>query len=341
MKLLTAVKLIADGQLPAMLGMLKTCNGLYRACFVSTALSQGIYGKFVDGRSSFEQLCEGMDLEFSREGLRAWLELGVSLGELKRVGTEYRIQGRLSKALIKDRNDGYAALLEEIVKYHYDYVIHTPSMLKEQKRFPFDESSGELIARSSRISEPIIFEAVDAIVPRKGDFRLLEVGCGSGVYIHRACKRNPNLRAVGLELQKSVADFARKNIASWGLEDRATIEHRDVRDYQGSREFDLITLHQNIYYFPVAERADLARHLLDCLKPGGRVLLTTIGQGGSPSMQVLNIWVSTTEGYGPLPDPDQLCQQFREAGFSEVKSRRLVPFESFWEFVAIKPQALS
>jgi len=338
MKLSTLVKLIADGQFPAMLGMLKTCNELYRACFVSTAVSQGIYGKFVDGRSSFEQLCEGTDQEFVREGLRAWLELGVRLKELKRVGTEYRIRGRLSKALIKDSNDGYAALLEEIVKYHYDYVIHTPSMLKEQKRFPFDESSGELIARSSRISEPIIFEAVDAIVPRKGDFHLLEVGCGSGVYIHRACSRNPNLRAVGLELQKSVADFARKNIASWGLEERATIEHCDVRDYQCSQEFDLITLHQNIYYFPVADRVDLARHLIDYLKPGGQVLLTTIGQGGSPSMQVLNIWVSTTEGYGALPDPDQLCQQFREAGFSQVKSRRLVPFESFWEFVATRPQ---
>ena len=337
MKLSTMAKLIADGQLPTMLKMLKTCNELYRACFVSTALSQGIYGKFVDGRSGFEQLCEGMDQEFIRQGLRAWLELGVSLGELKRVGNEYRIKGRLSKALIKDRNDGYAALLEEIVKYHYEYVTHTPSMLKEQKRFPFDESSGELIARSSRVSEPVILEAVDAVVPRKGDFKLLEVGCGSGVYIHRACARNPKLRAVGLELQQKVADFARKNIASWGLEDRVTIEHCDVRDYQGSREFDLITLHQNIYYFPVADRVDLARHLIDYLKPGGQVLLTTIGQGGSPSMQVLNIWVSTTEGYGPLPDPGQLCQQFREAGFSQVKSRRLVPFESFWAFVATKP----
>jgi protein-L-isoaspartate O-methyltransferase len=338
MKLSTLAKLIADGQFPAMLKMLKTCNELYRACFITTALSQGIYGRFVDGRSCLERLCEGMDQEFSREGLRAWLELGVSLGELKRVGNEYQIKGRLSKALIQDKNDGYAALLEEIVKYHYEYVINTPSRLKEQRRFPFDESSGELIARSSRVSEPLILEAVDAVVPRKGDFHLLEVGCGSGVYVHRACERNPDLRAVGLELQQTVADFARKNIASWGLEDRVSIEHCDVRDYQGSQEFDLITLHQNIYYFPVADRVVLARHLIDLLKPGGKVLLTTIGQGGNPSTQVLNIWVSTTEGYGPLPDPDELCRQFREAGFAEVKSKRLIPFESFWSFVAAKPR---
>jgi protein-L-isoaspartate O-methyltransferase len=337
MKFSTLVKLVADGQFPGMLRLLKTCDELYRACFISTALSEGIYGRFVDGRSSFEQLCEGTAPEFVREGLRAWLELGVSLGELKRSGNEYRIKGKLSKALIRDSNDGYAALLEEIVKYHYDYVIHTPSMLKEQKRFPFDESSGELIARSSRVSEPIILEAVDAIVPRKGDLQLLEVGCGSGVYIHRACTRNPHLRAVGLELQEEVADFARKNIASWGLEDRVTIEHCDVREYQANQQFDLITLHQNIYYFPVADRVGLARHLMDLLKPGGQVLLTTMGQGGSPALQVLNIWVSTTEGYGPLPDPDELCQQFREAGFSQVTSRRLIPFQSFWAFVATKP----
>ncbi len=337
MKLSTIIRLISDRQFPLMLGLLKMGNEFYRSSFVSTALSQGIYDSFVDGKASLEQLCAKLDLEFNRQGLWAWLELGVSLGELKRVGEEYQITGRLSKALLKPGSDPQRAMLEEIVKNHYEYVINTPAMLKAKKWFPFDESPGELIARSSRISEPFIFEAVDAIVPRKGDFNLLEVGCGSGIYIHRACERNPRLHAIGLELQQEVAVFARKNIESWGLEDRATIEHCDVRNYQNRKEFDLITLHQNIYYFPVTDRVSLARHLIDYLKPGGQVLLTTIAQGGGPTAQALNLWVSTTEGYGPLPHPDQLCQQFKEAGFAEVTSKRLIPFESFWAFVATKP----
>jgi cyclopropane fatty-acyl-phospholipid synthase-like methyltransferase len=209
-------------------------------------------------------------------------------------------------------------------------------MLRKHEWFPFDEEPGELVARSSRVSEPFIFEAVDTVIPRQGDFQLLEVGCGSGIYIQRACTRNPVLRAVGLELQEKVAAVARRNIQAWGLENRATIEHSDVRNYSTNQKFDLVTLHQNIYYFPVQERENLFRHLKEYLKPGGQVLLTSACQGGGPSIQALNIWVSTTEGLSPLPDPDQLCQQLKAAGFVDVKAWRLIPFESFWAFRASK-----
>ncbi|HET9591264.1 MAG TPA: class I SAM-dependent methyltransferase, partial [Anaerolineales bacterium] len=270
------------------------------------------------------------------EGLRAWLELGVSLGEIERTGDEYQIKGKISRALLDSHNDTYKALLQEIVDYHYVYVVDTPTMLRKHEWFPFDETPGELVARSSRISEPFIFEAVDSVIPPQGDFHLLEVGCGSGIYIQRACTRNPELRAVGLELQEKVANAARQNMEAWGLENRATIEHTDVRNYSSSQKFDLVTLHQNIYYFPVPERENLFRHLKEYLKPGGQVLLTSACQGGGPSIQALNIWVSTTEGYSPLPDPDQLCQQLKAAGFVDVKTKRLVPFESFWAFRATK-----
>lgn len=338
MKLLTFLKLIVSGQSSLILKLLKTSNEFYRACFVSTAISQGIYEKFVEGKSSLDELCEKLNIGPNREGFLAWLNLGVSLGELKSVGDELQIKGNLSKALLMSTNDAYKAFLEEIVNYHYSYVMHTPIMLKEHRLFPFDESPGELVARSSRISEPFTFEAVDAVTPRHGDFQLLEVGCGSGIYIQRACARNPELRAVGLELQEKVAKVARQNIKLWGLENRVTIQHSDVRNYSCSQRFDLITLHGNIYYFPVSERVGLLRYLNEKLKPGGQVLLTTVCQGGGPSMQALNIWVSTTEGYGPLPKPDQLCQQFKDAGFAEVKTKHLVPFESYWAFGATKVQ---
>ena len=335
MKLSTFIKLMTSGQSSLLFGLLKTGNEFYRACFVSAALSRGVYDHFIEGKASFEQLCEKMAVS-NRAGLRAWLELGVSLGELKRTGNEYQIKGKISRGLLNPVNDAFKALLEEVVSYAYVYVMETPTMLRKHEWFPFDQMPGELVARSSRVSEPFIFEAVDTVIPHQGDFQLLEVGCGSGIYIQRACTRNPELRAVGLELQEKVADVARKNIEAWGLENRATIEHSDVRNYSSSQEYDLVTLHQNIYYFPVPERENLFRHLKEYLKPGGQVLLTSACQGGGPGIQGLNIQVSTTEGFSPLPDPDQLCQQLKAAGFVDVKTKRLVPLESFWAFRASK-----
>jgi 4-hydroxy-2,2'-bipyrrole-5-carbaldehyde O-methyltransferase len=337
LKLRSLLSLILSGQLPLTMKVLKTTEEFYRACFVSTALSEGIYEKLKQGPVTIEQLCGEADSGTGREGLRAWLDLGVSLGELGRGANGYRIKGSLSRRLATCGDDTYQALLQEIVEHHYRYILRTPSMVRQRERFPFDEAPGKLIARSSRVVEPLIFEAVDEAVPRHGPFRLLEVGCGTGVHIRRACARNPSLTAVGLELQGEVADLARENMRSWGLDGRVKIENCDVREYAAGPEFDLATLHQNIYYFRVEERVSLARHLGGFLKPGGRLLITTACQGGSPAVQALNIWVSTTEGYGPLPAPEQLCAQLRDAGYSEVRAKKLIPLESFYSFSAHKP----
>lgn len=337
MKLSTMATMITSGQSSLMLKLLKTSNEFYRASFVAAALSQGVYAAFENGQATIEFLSEKLNGVTNRDGLRAWLDLGVSLGELDRAGDVYRIAGSLSKALLDPANDGYQAMLEEIVKHHYVYVMDTPAKLRAHALFPFDESSGRLIARSSRVSEPLIFEAVDTAIPARGAFDLLEVGCGSGTYIRRACDRNPDLRAVGLELQEQVAIAARENMTAWGLDSRAVVEHCDVRKYRSDRAFDLVTFHQNIYYFAVADRVALGRYVLTLLKPGGRVLLTTVGRGGSPVAQALNVWVSTTEGYGSLPDPDELCRQLGEAGYVDVSKKRLAPLESFWAIIGTKP----
>ncbi len=337
MKLSTTASMIANGQSSLMLRLLKTSKEFYRACFVSSAISQGVYAAFRGEKVSIDRLCERLDGITNRDGLRAWLDLGVSLGELERSGDVYRITGTLSRAMLDPRNDGYQAMLEEIVRHHYRYVTAAPAKLREKGFFPFDEEPGELVSRSSRISEPFIYEAVDAAVPRRGAFDLLEVGCGSGTYIRHACSRNPELRAWGLELQEKVAEGARKNLKEWGLAGRAAVEHCDIRNFRPERQFDLVTFHQNIYYFSPADRVGLGRLALGLLKPGGSVLLTSLGQRGGPAVQAVDIWVSTTEGYGPLPDPDELCRQLREAGFVDVRKKRLIPFDSFWAFTATKP----
>ncbi len=335
MKLSTAASMIASGQSSLMYRLLRVSNEFYRASFVASAVSNGIYAVFAGGSATLDELCAKLGTG-NREGLAAWLDLGVSLGELERGESGYRISGKLSRSVMDPANDGYQAFLEEIVRYHYRYVMEAPAKLRQNALFPFDDA-GELIARSSRVSEPFIFEAVDDVVPARGPFDLLEVGCGSGTYIRHSCGRNPDLTVLGLELQEKVAAGARKNIRDWGLAGRVTIEHHDVRTYENTRKFDLVTLHQNIYYFTPGDRTALFRRVLGLLKAGGRILVTTVGKGGGPAMEAVNVWLSTTEGYGPLPDPEELCGQLRESGFADVRKKRLVPFESFWAFVATRP----
>jgi hypothetical protein len=41
-----------------------------------------------------------------------------------------------------------------------------------------------------------------------------------------------------------------------------------------------------------------------------------------------------TDGCGPLPDPDSVCDQLNDAGFDDVKFKKLIP--AFYLFKARK-----
>lgn len=319
------IKFILNTPLPLLFHINKTGREFCRAGFISTALSEGIYDVLAKGPASCEDLQKAIETNFNKEGLIAWLDLGVSLGELKRNQNRYNINGKFSKELLKPGNDTWKAFFQARVEIFHNYIINTPSQLKRHKKFEFSQSYGELFARSSRTVEPFLLDIVDEIIPQTGECSLLEVGCGSGIYIKRACDRNPNLNALGLELQEKVADFARDNVTVWQISDRVEIEANDIRDFTSENKYDIITFFNLIYYFPVNERIDVLRKLKDLVSPGGHLVLTTLCPTNDPSIQLMNVWSSMTEGCGPLPTPEEIIDLFKETGFSEFQHKKLMP----------------
>jgi 4-hydroxy-2,2'-bipyrrole-5-carbaldehyde O-methyltransferase len=334
MKLSTLKALLAGGRLRLLFDVQRLLGPTYRLAFLSTAATEGLLARLRGGPIPAQQLLAELAPDPAvREGLAAWLAVGVRLGELSLDERGYGVRGRLARRLAEADHDAVAALVEEAASLHYGLLRELPARAREARPMTLADQDGRLIARSSRVLEPILGEVVDDVVPAGAPVRLLEIGCGSGVYIRRAAARNPQLTALGLELQPEVAEAARENLLAWGLEPRATVEAGDVRRRAAEPAFDLATLHNNIYYFPVAERVSLLRHVRGFLRPGGRLLVTTGCQGGSPVMELLNLWAASTAGCGPLPAADELVAQMKEAGFAEARAKRLVPGESFFAFV--------
>jgi 4-hydroxy-2,2'-bipyrrole-5-carbaldehyde O-methyltransferase len=345
MKIKTLIHLITSGQLALLMQLRPIFQQAYRSSFIAAALSEGIFTILREGPISLDQLHQ-LILRFgsgesssgenlSREKLKTWLDVGVSLGELKLTPDGYALRSRLSRQLAQPENDGIAAMYQEVCTLHHELITQTPARLREKHFFTLADTDGELIARSSRILEPYIIEIVDSVIPVKGGMRLLEVGCGSGVYIWRACLRNPELQAVGLELQSVVADLARKNLQSWGLSERVRVDTGDIRTYTSPERFDLVTLHNNIYYFSIPERLDLIRRMTSFLNAGGKILVTSACQGFQSTM-MLNLWGQMTDGMGALPEPDDLCALMGQAGLTDLQKTELLPGGGFYAFVGSK-----
>jgi hypothetical protein len=118
------------------------------------------------------------------------------------------------------------------------------------------------------------------------------------------------------------------------LDSRVAIEVDDIRHRPATPEFDIVTLYNNIYYFPVEERVSLLAHLNKFIKPGGFLLLTTCCQGGNLGMEVLNLWGAATATCGRLPSVAEMQRQLSEAGYGSIDAIGLIPGDSFYAFRA-------
>jgi SAM-dependent methyltransferase len=328
------LKLIEQGQLLPALEVNALYKPFYKLCYLAGAKSCGVLDAIAESPLAFDTLADiYCQDDKAREAMGAWLQLGIRLGLLRMKDERYFLKG-LALKLSRPENDATLALAQEVVTLHHKLIVDTPTRLRNKALWQLEDQDGELTARSSRALEVFMVDAIDRIFPKSGAPRLLEVGCGSAVYIRHAATRNPSLHALGVELQHHVAEIARSNIRQWGLGDRVAIEVGDIRDRVPTPEFDIVTLYNNIYYFPVEERVSLLAHLKGFLRPGGFLLLTTCCQGGNLGMEVLNLWGAATASGGRLPSVAEMQKQLAEAGYEDIDAMGLIPGDKFYAFRA-------
>ena len=330
------LRLLRDGRLTALLGVGAELKSFYKLTYLAAAGEAGLLNRLATGPATFDSLADFFEADGQgKEALEAWLQMGVRLRLLSLGSSGYALRG-LAKKLARPENDPALAMVEEVAGLHHKLILGTLPRLRSGDLFSLADQDGELIARSSRVLEAFQADVIQRTIPERGALRLLEIGCGSGVYLRYAASKNPSLTALGLELQPAVAEVARTNLRSWNLDSRIKVEDNDFRAKALGELFDIVTLYNNIYYFPVEERIALFERIRSFLKPGGFLLLTTCCQGGSLGVEALNLWGAATRGAGRLPAEDELVDQLRRAGYTNVKAKNLMPGDRLMAFQAFR-----
>jgi SAM-dependent methyltransferase len=325
-----AVTSLRVPNLLAQLLLIRDQTSFVRVQFLTAAIETGLLKALP---ATHDELVHAIGVQ-RPDVLDGLLALGVGLKELSLSGGRYRARGQRAKVLASDSGDALAAMLEELAGYHSDVYRRMLDSLRGAPSRDYLTEHSALIARSSRALEPYMAPFVRSLAKRYA--RLLEVGCGSGVYLRVAAEANAQLTGTAIEMAPAVVEQARANLVSWGVAGRFQVLAGDARHLPAevTGPFGLITLYNNVYYFTPEERSGLLRSLRSLLVPGGTFALVTLVPGKSVISLDFDLALRCTAGCTPLPSVDDVTALLREAGFSKVQTTRLMPTEPFYGFAA-------
>jgi 4-hydroxy-2,2'-bipyrrole-5-carbaldehyde O-methyltransferase len=305
-----------------------------RVEFLGTAARIGLLAALSRPRTADELAAE---LEVADAALLgSLLEVGRAVGELGRRGDRWRLAGVRARAVADPAVDGLAALPEEAVVYGSDVYRSLDARLAGAGPGDYLASHAELVARTSRVSEPIFAPFVTDVVARCRPRLVLDVGCGSGVYLRHVAEAAPESTGAGVDVQADVVALARRHLAEWRLDARFRVEVADLRGLppELTGPWDLVLALQNIYYFAPGDQPALLARLRE-LAPGGTVVLGTAVAGtGDPAAAHLDVVLRSTVGSVGLPTREEMVRALVEAGFAHVDERRLAPWQPLRGFVA-------
>ncbi|WP_344446632.1 class I SAM-dependent methyltransferase, partial [Kitasatospora nipponensis] len=93
------------------------------------------------------------------------------------------------------------------------------------------------------VAAPLSDESVAALLARavrRGDERLLELGCGPAAWLLRALVAHPAATADGLDTDAAALTLARQAAEQLGVVRRLGLHHRPAADFTPPRPYDLV-----------------------------------------------------------------------------------------------------
>ena len=322
-------------KIPGLCPLMKDWQASIRINFIFAAYESGLL-KALSQPCDRKALIEKLHIK-RIELFDALLEVGLATKELAVKNERYFIKGKRSKAIADANGDMLAAIVQASVTYYSDaYKNATARMLGEELGDNLDEI-GEIVARFSKITEPIIEDFLASLVRGKNPMTVLDVGCGSGFLLRSVYKINNNANGIGLDIDEAVVHQAKNNINAWGLADQFKIHHGSISGFsEKTGTFDLISLINILYYFNEEDRFDLMNNLCKQLSPDGILIIVMNfnSKGKDAGAANLNVVNNSLKKLTPLPDIDEIKSLLEQCGLSKIKIHRFMPGSSFWGLVA-------
>jgi len=154
--------------------------------------------------------------------------------------------------------------------------------------------------------------------------KMVDAGCGSGIYSVTLCRHNPNLHATLLD-KKEVLETTKKIIEKSNLRDRIKTRAADISKDTYGEQMDVVLLSDVLYQDEPLCQAIL-RSAYEALAPGGTLLVrgyyVNADENGShsPFGSIFNLHQLIGDPKRKIVSVSLLSEWTEQTGFKEVKT---------------------
>ena len=173
------------------------------------------------------------------------------------------------------------------------------------------------------------------------DARILDLATGTGDVALAIVKQYPDANVVGIDVCEDMMVIGREKVARKGFASRIELKKGNAQHLEfEDKSFDAATCAFGIRN--VADRGKALRELLRVMKPGGRVAIIEPSKPRNALfMHIFNFYFNNVvlliggrmahrnaykylvDSVENFPDPDEFCQELRQAGFNPVSCRSM------------------
>jgi len=148
--------------------------------------------------------------------------------------------------------------------------------------------------------------------------KMLDVGCGTGVFASRVRAALPHVEVCGVDL---VPEMLRKGLPRWRLDPGHVFPVRGDSERLpfGSRTFDIVTCANSFHHYPHQERA--IAEMRRVLRFGGRLMIIDGYRDGLWGWFIYDVCVAGVEGDVHHASAQRFRDLMSEAGLQAVAQR--------------------
>lgn len=267
-----------------------------------------------------------------------WVEVGGVIGYLKqRSKQRYQTANRFMVPSTKNNPKSTGVLLKEMMELHIPTLIKYPKMMQEDQKESFNqEKHGMVVAQTSSLLEQLAVPRVMKVMKKANPKSVVDVGCGSGGYLLKLSKRFPKAKMLGIELNKDVAEEAKRNCRE---QEQIEILCKDVQEWRPESKVDFVMLNNILHYISPKDRTTLFKNINEWMTRKGTLSIVTPihnSKHGGEFSSVFNSFFTAFDNLYPLPSEDDLEELARQAGLKVEKMKPVIKEGGWYQITLTK-----